>query len=83
VKVLKLVDWMDVLNLRICSPDITHEQINDDDYTDRLKKYKANKETLVLELRTSSETEPWIIGLVLDVGVVVLVPWWYFREVES
>jgi hypothetical protein len=82
VKVLKLVDWMDVLNLRVCAPDITHEQISDDDYTDRLKKYKANKDTLVLELRTSSETEPWIIGLVLDVGVVVLVPWWYFREVE-
>lgn len=81
--ILKLVDWMDVLNLRICSQDITREQIDDDDYLYTLKKYKADKNTLILELRTNPEPTPWIIGLVLDEGIVVLVPWWYFKEVES
>lgn len=80
--IVKLVDWMDTLNLRICSPDITRDQIDDDEFLDRLEKYKANKDTLVLELRTNAGTDPWIIGFVLDVGHVVLLPWWYFREVE-
>lgn len=82
-KIHKLVDWMTGLNLRICSPDITREQIDDDEYLDCLKKFHADKETLILELRTNHKTtEPWIIGMELETGTIVLVPWWYFREAE-
>ncbi len=80
MKIYQLVDWMDALNLRVASMAITLDQINDEEQ--RYEKFRATKNTLVLELKTFPRKEPWIVGLELESGKVVVLPWWYFREVD-
>lgn len=80
-RVLQLVDWMDRLSLRVCHQDITLDEIDREDRW--YEKLLATPETLIAEIKTFDGDQPWIIGLELETGKVVAVPWWYFREVEG
>jgi hypothetical protein len=80
VKVLQLVDWMDKLSLRVCHQDITLNEINNENKT--YNKFLISKETLIVEIKQFDCNEPWIIGLELETGKIVLVPWWYVRELK-
>lgn len=81
MKILQLVDWMSSgLSLRVASMDITLEQIDDEERA--YEKLKATKDTLIVELKQFEGNQPWIVGLELDSGKIVVIPWWYFREVD-
>lgn len=80
MKILQLVDWMSGLSLRVASMDITLEQLEDENYV--YEKLRVTKNTLILELKTFEGNQPWIVGLELDSGMIVVLPWWYFREAD-
>ena len=83
LKLLEMVDWMNGLNLRIVNPVVTHEQVNDDDFMDKLRKHRADRSTLVMHVRTIENGCAYELGFLPEEGIFVLVPFWYFRVVEQ
>ena len=81
MRVHRLVGWMDRLTLRVCHQGITLDEINDEERS--YEELIATRSTLIAEIKDFGGDEPWIVGLDLDTGKVVALPWWYFEEVKQ
>jgi hypothetical protein len=83
MKVLQLVDWMDKgLTMSVVDVDVTEDLLNDEAYVFKHKrKILADLSTVVVSVREIGSA--FVLGFVPSEGVFVVVPWWYFREVES
>lgn len=67
------------LNLNICNADVTLTQCDDDDFVMGGDKHQATIDTLVLKVRDIPGAR-YFLGFLPEVGIMVLVPDWYFVE---